>query len=176
MLRQLLLRDYAKLRDRLMRRFGSTDLATEILHDTWLRLEASEASGPVLNPVAYLYRMALNVAADSKKADHRWVDKATIEALRRRDDHELDPEQILQGREDWEMLTEALGELTPRRRAIFVAARLEERSYRDIAKQFGVSIDTVDRELRLAFDFFAERLGKKRHVQRGPKPLKPSKG
>ncbi len=176
MLRQLLLRDYAKLRDRLMRRFGSPAIATALLHDTWLRLEANEVAGQVVNPAAYLYRMALNVAADSRKADRRWVDKATIEALRRRDDHELDSERILQGRDEWKMLINALDELAPRRRAIFVAARLEERSYRDIAEEFGVSIDTVDRELRLAFDFFAERLGKKRHGQRGPKPLEPSKG
>jgi RNA polymerase sigma factor (sigma-70 family) len=174
-LRQLLIQDYGKLRDRLMRRFGSADFATEILHDTYLRLDAAEMAGTVLNPGAYLYRVALNVAADSKRADRRWVDKATIEALRRRDDHELDPEQISQAREEWRMLALALDELPPRRRAIFVAARLDERPHREIAQRFGVSVDTVDRELKLALDVFADRLGKKWQPKRGPKPLKTSK-
>ena len=48
-----------------------------------------EGCGEILsatrNPDAYLYRAVLNVAADSREDDRRWVDKATIEAARRRD-------------------------------------------------------------------------------------------
>ena len=38
-LRQLLVSSYDDLKRRLTRRFGSADMATEVLHETWLRLD-----------------------------------------------------------------------------------------------------------------------------------------
>jgi RNA polymerase sigma-70 factor (ECF subfamily) len=173
-LRDQLVQDYLKLKARLMRRLGSADLATEILHETYLRLSAAAPSGMVKNPEAYLYRAALNVAADSRDQDRRWVDKATIEAARRRDDYELDPEEILVAQQEWRALLAALDELPARRRAVFLAARLEELPHREIAERLGVSIDTVDRELKQALTFFAKRLGRFRRRRRGSDRFEPS--
>jgi RNA polymerase sigma factor (sigma-70 family) len=173
-LRQFLEQNYGKLRDRLTRRFGSADFASEVLHDAYLRLHAGDAAASIRSPDAYLYRVALNVAADRREADRIWVDKATIEALRRRDDHELDPEETTQAREEWRALLRALDELSPRRQVIFIAARLDELSHRDIATRLGISVDTVDRELKAAFEFFAKRLGKKRPLRRGSGSAEPS--
>jgi RNA polymerase sigma-70 factor, ECF subfamily len=172
--RDLLVRDYLKLKNRLLRRVGSADLATEILHETYLRLGAVDTLGVARNPEAYLYRTALNVAADSRKDDRRWIDKTTIEAALRQDDYELDPEEILRARQEWRALLAALDELPARRRAVFLAARLDELSHREIAERLGVSIDTVDRELKQAFEFFARRLGKTRRDKRGSRPFEPS--
>lgn len=173
-LRHVLVRDYAKLKLRLMRRFGSVDYATELLHDTYLRVGTVDATAAVSNPEAYLYRVALSVAADNRKDDRRQIDKATIEALRRRDDAELDPEHIVAVREEWTALLHALDDLPQRRREIFIAARLDECSHREVADRFGVSVDTVDRELKQALEFFAKRLQKKWRTRRGPKASKPS--
>jgi RNA polymerase sigma factor (sigma-70 family) len=173
-LRDFLVRDYAKLKSRLMRRFGSADVATEILHDTYIRLSGTGSIAAIDNPAAYLYRVALNVAVDTRDAEQRWVDKTTIEMLRRRGDHELDPEQVTEARQEWQALLAALGELPARRQAIFLAARFEELSNREIAKRLGISTDTVDRELRAAFEFFAKRLGRNRPSSRGLGELDPS--
>lgn len=167
-LRDVLVRDYARLRLRLMRRFGSADYATELLHDTYLRVGATDTASAIKNPEAYLYRVALSVAADRNRDDRRRIDKARIETLRRRDDSELDPEHIVAAREEWATLLRALDELPPRRREIFIAARLHEASHREIADRFGVSVDTVDRELKQALTFFAKRLQKKWRARRGP--------
>jgi RNA polymerase sigma-70 factor (ECF subfamily) len=174
-LRELLARDYLKIRNRLMRRFGSADFATEVLHETYLRLGATEPGGSVHNIDAYLYRAALNVATDARKNDYRWIDKAAVEAARHRDDRELDPEEIFQARQEWRAMLAALDELPQRRRAIFLAARLDEIPRRDIAKRLGISIDTVDHELKQALEFFAKRLDKKiRGKRRGFHPFEPS--
>ncbi|OYU88248.1 MAG: RNA polymerase subunit sigma-24 [Bradyrhizobiaceae bacterium PARB1] len=175
-LRDVLIRDYRGLKDRLMRRFGSADLATEILHETYLRLgqDKADSGQEIRNVDAYLYRTALNVAADARSRDRRWVDKATVEAVRRQDEHELDPEEILQAQQEWRELLVALNELPQRRRDIFLAVRLDGMSRIEVAGKFGVSTDTVDRELKQAFDYFAGRQEKIRQNQRGNRGFEPS--
>jgi RNA polymerase sigma-70 factor (ECF subfamily) len=173
-LREQLVRDYAKLRNRLGRRLGSSDAAAEVLHEVYLRLGVGDTAAAVQNPDAYLYRAALNVAADARDADRRWVDRATIEAFRRRDDCELDPEEVFMARQEWKGLLAALEQLPARRRAVFLAARLEELPHLEIASRFGVSIDTVDRELKQAFEFLAKHFGKSLRSPRGNRSQEPS--
>ncbi len=174
-LRDLLIRDYLRLRDRLMRRSGSADFATEILHETYLRLGQSGDSGKdVRNADAYLYRTALNVAADARARDHRWIDKAAIETVRRQDDHELDPEEILQAQQEWRELLAALDELPARRREVFLAVRLDGLPRSEVARKFGISTDTVDRELKQAFEHFGRRQDKIRQNRRGDRRFEPS--
>ncbi|MFP3616669.1 sigma factor, partial [Paraburkholderia sp. SIMBA_050] len=64
-LRDLLALRYEDLKRRLTWRLGSSELASDALHDTWVHLEdRSEESGPVKSPAAYLMRMATNLALD----------------------------------------------------------------------------------------------------------------
>src|SRR3546814_17675816 len=60
LMRSLLTR-YADLKARLSRTLGA-DLASDALHETWLRLESRKEMAPVGNPDAYLYRAAPNTA------------------------------------------------------------------------------------------------------------------
>ncbi|MBS2070088.1 RNA polymerase sigma factor, partial [Klebsiella pneumoniae] len=55
---------YDALRKRLKYRLGSEDLANDVLHETWLRIEQRDEEQQIQNPQAYLYRTALNVAYD----------------------------------------------------------------------------------------------------------------
>ncbi len=93
-LRRLLVDDYSSLKQRLARRFGSADFASEVLHEAWMRLgrvDTSSSTAAVHNPKAYLYRIALNVATDRQRADKSWLDKIEIETLYRRAHEDLDP-------------------------------------------------------------------------------------
>ena len=178
MLRQLLVDDYRGLKERLARRFGSADFAGEVLHEAWLRLdriEASASTAAVHNPDAYLYRVALNVATDQKRADKSWLGKAEIEALYRRAQDDLDPGRITEARSELQALAQALEELPPRRRAIFIAARVEYLPHKAIAERQGITVRIVDRELKAALDHFSKVLNKKLVPRCGPRPHDPSK-
>ena len=170
-LRQLLVSRYDVLKRRLTRRFGSSDEATEVLHETWLRLGQVTEIGAIQRPQSYLYRMALNVAVDRHRSSSRWSDKAELEALLRADDNQLDPEHIVSMRSEMAALERSLAQLPARRRAIFVAALVEELSYRDIAKRFGMSLRSVEREMAEAFDHcgksFEKTPGRRRVGARG---------
>ena len=60
-------------------------------------------------------------------------------------------------------------------RAIVVAARIDEMPHREIARRFGVSERTVEKELRAGLEHCCERLGRDFIQRFGPGAGKPSK-
>jgi len=160
-LRDLLVDRYDELRNRLARRLRSADLASDTLQETWLRLARAGSAGPLRSPEAYLFRMALNVAADERDSQKRRLSYSEIEPLMKLDEDELDPERLTEGRSDISALAQALDELPPRRRAIFIMARVDELPHRVIAERTALSVRMVDRELRKALEHCSQRLDRK---------------
>jgi RNA polymerase sigma factor (sigma-70 family) len=169
-LRALLVDRYADLKHRLARRLGSTELAAETLQETWLRLDRPGAPGPLDKPDAYVFRVALNIAADRLKADRRRLALSEVETLLHIDDDQLDPERITQSRAEIAELATALDDLSPRARAVFVAARLDGIPHKVIAERHGISVRMVERELRQALSHCAERLGRISAQKFGSRP------
>ena len=159
---RLLASNYNVLKRRLTYRLRSEDLASEVLHETYLRLGRMAEAGAVEQPAAYVYRTALNVAAELRRVEIRRLTKLEADAITREQDDTFDPERIAAGRREIETLADALDELPPRRREIFLAARLDEVTTEVLAKRLGLSTSTVERELRRAFDHCIERLNKKK--------------
>ena len=91
-LSDFLVANYARLIGRLRARLGCEDLASDSLHDAWLRLADGSAPEPggaagVVNPGAYLFRMACNIA----------IDRLRAEQLRRAGGPELEPDEVEDG-------------------------------------------------------------------------------
>ena len=63
-LQQHLVAQYAPLQRRLERQLGCADLASECLHEAWLRLGECTLQEVPANPDAYVYRVASNLAMD----------------------------------------------------------------------------------------------------------------
>lgn len=157
--RHLLMR-YADFKKRLTRRFGSADRAMEALHDTWLRLERGGELTAVRNPDTYLYSMAINIAANNRRAENRRLTVAEVEALLEIADDAPDAANVLEARAELDVLVSIIGELPVRQQAILLAARLEGTPRREIALRFGVSERFVQRELQAAHDYCTARLEK----------------
>ncbi|MEW6641753.1 MAG: RNA polymerase sigma factor [Pseudomonadota bacterium] len=154
-LRRLLVDDYASLKERLGRRFGSFDFASEVLHEAWLRLQRSDRAASVAvvqNPKAYLYKVVLNVATDRQRAERSRLAVADVEAIHMRAQDDLDPARIAEARLQLQALADAINAMPRRRREVFTAARLEGLPYKTIAARLGVTVRVVDRELALALD------------------------
>lgn len=173
-LRGLLVERYNDFKQRLARRLGSSELAAEALQETWLRLDRPGQPGALQRPDAYLFRIALNIAADRRDADRRRLALSEVEVLRHLDDDKLDPERIVQSREEVTELANALDELPARCGAIFMAARLDEVPHKVLAERFGISTRMVEREVKRALEHCGERLGKKSIQRFGRPPSEPS--
>jgi RNA polymerase sigma factor (sigma-70 family) len=173
-MRKVFLAYYGELRKRLRHRLGSEDLANDVLHETYLKVETMGEAVAVKSPTAYLFRMALNVAADRREVDGRFLGGDEVEELLQIADDSLNPARILEGRVQVEALQLALEELSPRRRDIVIAARIEEIPHREIAVRFGISVRMVEKELKAALEHCGRRLDREVIQRFGPQPRKPS--
>jgi RNA polymerase sigma-70 factor (ECF subfamily) len=169
-LRALLVSRYGELKRRLARRLGSLDAASDVLHETYLRLDRFDGTVTVANAQAYLLRTAMNVASDHERAEKRLLSAVEIDDLWRLAGDVADPETILSMRMELDAFKHALGELPPRSQAILIAARVEELPHEAIAERFGISTRMVQFELRRALEHCARRLQRKVVRRFGPAP------
>jgi RNA polymerase sigma-70 factor (ECF subfamily) len=157
-LRRLFLDRYDDLKARLAQRLGSADLAGDAMQDTWLHLARTESIGVVQSPRSYLFRMALNAAADRRRTElRRPVLAIEIEDLLELADDAPTPEQTVMARSELEAFKAIVDELPRRRRAIFLAARFGNVSRQVIADRMGISLRLVAKELQLAIEHCVAR-------------------
>ncbi|WP_400768653.1 RNA polymerase sigma factor [Methylosinus sporium] len=153
----LLLTGYEDLKRRLSRRLGSTDMAADALHDTFLRLHSSVEIGPIKSPRAYILRIATRLAADRRRVELLGGPSETELSLDIVDDAP-DPERIVEARSEIEVLKRGMMEMPPRRRDILLAVSIDEIPSATLAKRFGVTKRTIQTELKLALIHCAKQL------------------
>jgi RNA polymerase sigma factor (sigma-70 family) len=160
-LRSLFLAGYDDLKHRLTRRLGSADHASDALQETFLRLDRAAVVAPVQNPQAYLFRAAMNVAINQRTAETRRLSSLEIEDLLNIPDQNPNPAQAAESRSEIDALKRALAELPVRRREICVAVWVDGEAHQALAQRYGVTVRTIQMELKAALEFCARRLGRK---------------
>jgi RNA polymerase sigma factor (sigma-70 family) len=156
-LKNALVAGYEQLKARLTQRLGSSELAAEAVQDTWLRLHRLEGVRGVDNPRSYLFRIALNVARDRVTHERRYVQleqNGGIDLI----DQAAGPANTVEMRSELMEVERLMAELPPRQREILVAARLDGLPRSEIAKRLGVSLSTVEKELKQAHEYCLSRL------------------
>lgn len=169
-LRRLLLVDYPELKKQLTRRIGSAERAEDALQDAWMRLGGVTPAEPIRRPFSYLLRIAYFLALKRIRREH---DSATIDDARAAldlIDEMPDPERTAVARSELAAVRAALAELSPRRRQILLAARVESRPLREIAQQLGISQRMVELELKAALVHCGGRVERKIVQRFGPRP------
>jgi len=160
-LRDLVVADYGGLDRRLARRLGSADLAADVLQETYLRLAETDQVGPVRSPKAYLFRIAVNIAGDRRRAENRRLTAYEVDNLLDIPDDQPDAERVIEGRSEIDLLKRAIAELPERRRRVLLWSRVEGLPNREIAKRIGVTVRTVETDLKQAIEHCAQRLRRK---------------
>jgi len=154
----LLAERYGDFRTRLTRQFGSEELASETLHETWLHLQRQGDAGPIQSGPAFLLRIAANIAKDRRRAERRQALRSEINAALEIADPAPGPAQEAQARLDLDVVERAIRELPERTRIILIASRLEGLTHQAIADQLGISRRTVLYELNRAVAHLDARL------------------
>jgi RNA polymerase sigma factor (sigma-70 family) len=130
---------------------GAGDEAEDVLHDLWQRLVVTPPA-PVAEPVAYLFRAAENVLRDRRRS--------SVSRERRQQDwhdasngphEEATSERRLIARERLREAERVLAAQGPRVSSVFRRFRLDGVGQAAIAKEFGVSLSSVEKDLQKAY-------------------------
>lgn len=145
---------------RFLRARGAGDAAEDLVQDVWLRI-AARPPGPVDAPLSYLFRVADTLMIDRFRSarqagnrDRSWTDLnagdppgvSTEPSAERRVGAAQEAARVL-------ALLDGLG---PRASAIFRRHRVDGAAQKAIAAEFGVSLSTVESDLRTAYRALAE--------------------
>jgi RNA polymerase sigma-70 factor (ECF subfamily) len=150
---------YAALRDFVRRRVRCGETATEIVHDTYVRLALLNPTRRVENPIGFLYRVVGNLAIDHLRAAGAQArQSAGGRALDSIPDERGGGDARAVSREQLACIARALEELPPRCREVFVLRKVEHLEQEEIAARLGISVNMVGKHLRKALIHFQTRL------------------
>jgi RNA polymerase sigma-70 factor (ECF subfamily) len=162
LLMDYLAKHYGSLKLRLTQLLGNGDLAGDALQDTWLRVQskAPEEDDPIQSPTGYLVRVAVNIAMDIQRRQSRTLPYDAVSALLEVSDPSPGPAQTAEGRSDLEAALKLMKRLPPRRREVLMMVRVEGLQQKDVARRLGVSLRTVEHELKRAHDYLDAHLNR----------------
>ena len=150
---------YAELLAFLTRKLGSRDQALDVTQETYLRILTKTPSYPILKPKAFLYRTAINLSIDIFRKQQR----QTHVSLESEDvQHFLavpsDQETTLETKKQALRLCQAIGELPAKCRHVFLLHKFQGRTHAEIANQFGISKNMVEKHVMKAMANCRRRL------------------
>lgn len=128
---------------------GAGDAAEDLFQDLWMRL-TERGMGPVAEPLAYVMRAANNLMLDRYRSarqsalrDAAWSDASIAEGP--------SAETALISREQLALVEQAIAATGERPACIFRRFRVDGVQQREIAAEIGVSLSTVEADLRKVY-------------------------
>ncbi len=132
---------------------GAGDAAEDLFQDLWMRL-TERGVGPIAEPLAYVMRAANNLMLDRYRSarqsalrDAAWSDAAIAEGP--------SAETALISREQLALVEQAIAATGERSARIFRRFRVDGVQQREIAAEIGVSLSTVEADLRKVYAVIA---------------------
>lgn len=160
LLADILVNNYQRLHQRLVRHLGCADLATESLHDAWLRLSGLRLPATQQNPEAYVFRVACNQAVDRVRSNRAWQYTGDADTeLESLADAAPGPAHIAEVRSDLDAVERVLNTLPRRHRDVLLSLRLEDATRQEVARRHAISLRSVDTLLRQGLDKCAQQTG-----------------
>lgn len=150
------LREKDKLLGFIRSRVGTVEEAEDILQDVFYQfIEGFNSIQSLDRVTSWLYSVARNKIIDRYRRDAARPKRTDFELLAGRDEDapltlaeilpDLDnsPESTLLREAIWDEITEALENLPSEQREIFIQNEIEEKGFREISEETGVSINTL---------------------------------
>jgi RNA polymerase sigma-70 factor (ECF subfamily) len=134
---------------------GAGNEAEDLLHDLWQRV-AGLPGRPIADPVSYVFRAAENLMRDRRRSEiSRAQRQYDWHGTARSDHEEAEGERALIAREQLDQVDAALAALGPRVEQIFRRSRLEGVGQVAIARELGISLSSVEKDLQKAYHTLA---------------------
>ncbi len=135
---------------KLLHLLKSRDAAQDILQDTFIKVWEVRASiDPELSFVSFLYKIATNLSSNAFRKEFRESRMRTGVQHSSTEGYSHVEEQLFR-KEEQEMLQQALDQLPPRQRQVFVMHKLEGKSYKEIGEELGITDSAINLHIQRA--------------------------
>ncbi len=122
-------------------------IVEELVQDVFLKIWLLKGDlDPDRGFRTFLYRMVSNIATDVLRKiinDHKMREDLWYQFSLQVNELESNIDKADQNL----MLRDAIDQLPPKQREIFIKCKIEEKSYKEVAKEMGISISTVSNQL-----------------------------
>lgn len=141
------------------RRVGVREDAEELAQETFIRLFRNVALHEIRYIEGFVFITAANLLTDFyRKADRRRrIEGASLEGVDAPNAAD-NPQRILEGRAELNVLLNAVKDLPPKCRAVFVLHRFEGVAHSEIARRLGISVSMVEKHIAAALIRLRKRL------------------
>ncbi len=130
----------------LLKRVACADTANDLLQDMFLRLVNLKSSEPVLNPRAFVYRIAANLATDHLRRNRESIELDAPEVAKI-SDNKGEPEHIVFSQQQIALCEKVLSEISPLSLKILVMSRFDGYTHKQIADELGISVSWVEKNI-----------------------------
>lgn len=150
---------YDELLGFLTARLGCREQAADVVQDTYVRVLSMEERGAIMQPRAFLYKTALNLTVDLfRRQKLRTEYTVDLEGAQEVPSGAPDQEAILEGKQRLALLREAIAELPPKCRYVFVMHKFMHLPHSELAERLGISKSMVERHVMKALAHCRDRL------------------
>ncbi|AYD04745.1 RNA polymerase sigma factor [Neorhizobium sp. NCHU2750] len=149
---------HSKLEALLRKRVGNSEIAADLVQDVFLRTLAAGPRHTEADDQRVLYASARNAATEHHRSQRRRSEIISRVVPEQFAAPPASPEATLQARQTLSALDQALTQLSPRCREIFILRRVEGVSNEEIARRHGISINSVEKHIARALRHCQARL------------------
>jgi RNA polymerase sigma factor (sigma-70 family) len=157
---RMIRQNHASLLCFLRRRLRVTEDADDVAQEAYVRMMQYEGSREIRSPASLLFRIAINVANDLGRyqVTHREADRRSLE------DVELicelpSAQREIEARQDVELVYQAIEEMPPKCRQVFLLSRVRKMTYPEIARHCGISLKAVEKHISRGLAICAQKVG-----------------
>ncbi|GAB7563626.1 hypothetical protein LG202_16650 [Methylobacillus methanolivorans] len=145
--------------DYVRRRFGCKMFAREIVHDVCVHLLEKPAI-EARQPIALLKRISHNMAVNECRSES--VRTRLIESMAELPDTASVPDHAaaLDAQREVQLLAQAIEQLPPRCKQVFIMHKVHGLPQSEVAAQLGISVKMVERHTRLGLAACKKQLGR----------------
>ena len=142
-----------QLKGFILAKTSDASIAEDIFQETYRCLLEAEQRTLIKNAHAYATTIAKNLIRAHLQNRHRFTEY--------QDDRESDaplPDKVMEGREAYRHFCNAVMQLPELRRAVFIQRKLDNRSSREVADRYGLSVNTIDKHVSRALSFLRKEI------------------
>ncbi|MCU1752406.1 RNA polymerase sigma factor [Pseudomonas sp. 6D_7.1_Bac1] len=137
----------------LERMVNNHSTAEDLLQETYLRVARALSERAIDHLEPFVFQTARNLALDHLRArriqSRTMLEDVPLDVVQSVAAPLSSAEDAAHAEQMLERLNISLSQLTPRQQQIFILSRLHGHSYLEIAEQLGVSLSTVQKDLKL---------------------------